>query len=274
MQNILRIIEAAIDEDLGPGDITTDNLISPDASGKGTIIAKEAVVVAGLDIARQVFTYLDPGVRVSSTFKDGDSVADRETILVVEGSLQAILRGERTALNFLQRLSGIATHVHSYVKELKNKTVRLTDTRKTTPGLRVLEKYAVRIGGAYNHRMALYDAVLIKDNHIAACGGITPAVERIRSRISHLTKIEVEVSDLIQVKEALAAKADVIMLDNMDLEQIKAAVKLINKKALVEVSGSVKKESLNALADTGVDIISAGALIHSARFVDLSMRIE
>ena len=274
MQSIKRIIETAIEEDVGPGDITTDNLVDPHRSGKGTIIAKEEIVLAGLDIARLVFSYFDKNIRVSSEYHDGDTIPQGKTAMVIEGSLQAILKGERTALNFLQHLSGIATQVRSYVSTLKNKTVRLTDTRKTIPGLRVLEKYAVRIGGAYNHRMALYDGVLIKDNHIAACGGIKPAVERIRSRISHLSKIEVEVSDLSQVKEALEAKADIIMLDNMNLDQTKAAVKLINKKALVEVSGSVKKETLNALADTGVDIISSGALIHSARFVDLSLRIE
>ncbi len=185
-----------------------------------------------------------------------------------------MLTGERTALNFLQRLSGIATFVRSYVDELANQSVRLVDTRKTAPGWRVLEKYAVRMGGAHNHRMGLYDGVLIKDNHIAACGGIIKAVDRIRANVSHFVKIEVEVSDMSQVKEAMDAGADVIMLDNMNIQKIKEAVVFINGKAVVEVSGGITKKGLKPLADTGVDIISVGALTHSARCVDISMRIS
>jgi len=194
-------------------------------------------------------------------------------VLEVRGTLRALLKGERTALNFLQRLSGIATNVRSYVNVLKGKSVRLVDTRKTAPGWRTLEKYAVRTGGAYNHRMGLYDGVLIKDNHIAAFGSIGKTVKMVRENISHLIKIEVEVTDMDEVQQALDAKADIIMLDNMDIPQIKAAVKLINKRAVVEVSGNVTIENLSGLADTGVDIISSGALTHSARSVDLSMRI-
>jgi nicotinate-nucleotide pyrophosphorylase (carboxylating) len=274
MNSIQHLIEIALKEDMGSGDITTDNLVDPDLEGKGIIIAKEPFVIAGLDVAGQVFKYLNANVIFIPVYSDGDFVKQGETIAAVEGNLRALLSGERTALNFLQRLSGIATCVRSYADELKNKRVRLVDTRKTAPGWRVLEKYAVRVGGAHNHRMGLYDGVLIKDNHIAACGGIKKAVDRIRTRVSHLVKIEVEVSSLDQVKDALTAGAEVIMLDNMSMEQIKEASAFINKKALVEVSGNVTKSGLNSLADAGVDIISVGALTHSARCVDMSMRIQ
>ena len=274
MNSTQHLIKIALKEDMGSGDITTDNLVDPDLDGKGVIIAKEPFIIAGLDVAGQVFKHLNAKVRFIPLYRDGDFVKQGDTIATVEGNLRALLSGERTALNFLQRLSGIATCVRSYVDELKNKRVRLVDTRKTTPGWRVLEKYAVRVGGAHNHRIGLYDGVLIKDNHIAACGGIHQAIDRIRPRVSHLVKIEVEVSTLDQVKDALKADAEVIMLDNMSLEQIKEAVAFINKKALVEVSGNVTKSGLNSLADAGVDIISVGALTHSAGCVDMSMRIE
>jgi len=274
MNSVQHLIEIALKEDIGPGDITTDNLVGPDLEGKGVITAKEPLVVAGLDVARQVFEYLDNEVIFRAGYKDGDVIKDGGTVAEVEGKLQFLLTGERTALNFLQRLSGIATCVRSYVDELANQSVRLVDTRKTAPGWRVLEKYAVRMGGAHNHRMGLYDGVLIKDNHIAACGGIIKAVDRIRANVSHLVKIEVEVSDLSQVKDAMDAGADVIMLDNMNIQKIKEAVAFINGKAVVEVSGGITKKGLKPLADTGVDIISVGALTHSARCVDISMRIS
>jgi nicotinate-nucleotide pyrophosphorylase (carboxylating) len=274
MNSTQHLITIALKEDISSGDITTDNLVDPDLDGKGVIIAKEPLVIAGLDVAGQVFKHLNAKVRFIPLYRDGDFVKQGDTIATVEGNLRALLSGERTALNFLQRLSGIATCVRSYVDELKNKRVRLVDTRKTTPGWRVLEKYAVKVGGAHNHRMGLYDGVLIKDNHIAACGGIHQAIDRIRTRVSHLVKIEVEVSTLDQVKDALKAGAEVIMLDNMSMGQIKEAVAFINKKALVEVSGNVTKSGLNSLADAGVDIISVGALTHSAGCVDMSMRIE
>ncbi|MES0445945.1 MAG: carboxylating nicotinate-nucleotide diphosphorylase, partial [Desulfobacterales bacterium] len=268
------LIEIALKEDIGPGDITTDNLVGPDLEGKGVITAKEPLVIAGLDVARQVFEHLDNEVIFRAGYKDGDVIKDGGTVAEVEGKLQVLLTGERTALNFLQRLSGIATCVRSYVDELANQSVRLVDTRKTAPGWRVLEKYAVRMGGAHNHRMGLYDGVLIKDNHIAACGGIIKAVDRIRANVSHFVKIEVEVSDMSQVKEAMDAGADVIMLDNMNIQKIKEAVAFISGKAVVEVSGGITKKGLKPLADTGVDIISVGALTHSARCVDISMRIS
>jgi len=274
MDRLQHLIDTALDEDIGPGDITTDNLIAPDLKGKGVIIAKEPLVIAGLDVARQVFERLDSKILLNSGYYDGDTIKEGEIVLEVEGKLRALLKGERTALNFLQRLSGIATNVRSFVAELENKNVRLADTRKTTPGWRVLEKYAVRVGGAYNHRMGLYDGVLIKDNHIAVCGGIIEAVARIRGKISHLVKIEVEVSDLSEISQALEARADVIMLDNMDIDRIKEGVELIDGRALVEVSGNITRSDLNRLADTGVDIISIGALTHQAKAVDLSMKIK
>ncbi|GBC63411.1 nicotinate-nucleotide diphosphorylase [Desulfonema ishimotonii] len=273
MDSVKKLIEMALTEDIGPGDITTENIFSPEALGKGEIIAKEPLILAGLDVARQTFEMLDPAVEFTPLFADGDRVERGQRVLKVAGRVHALLKGERTALNFLQRLSGIATQVRSYADCMKGKTARLVDTRKTTPGWRTLEKYAVRVGGAYNHRTGLYDGVLIKDNHIAACGGIGPAVERVRDRVSHLVKIEVEVEDLNGVREALDAGADVIMLDNMGIPEIRAAVGMIQGRALTEVSGNVTREALADLADTGADLISSGALTHSARSMDLSMRI-
>ena len=274
MHSIKHLIEIALEEDIGPGDITTENLVYDNLKGIGEAVAKEPLVIAGIDVARQVFEQLDSDISFRPNFKDGDFIEKGKIVLEVEGKLSTLLIGERTALNFLQRLSGIASNVRSYVERLENKNVRLVDTRKTTPGLRVLEKYAVRVGGAHNHRMGLYDGVLIKDNHIAVCGGIKKAIERIKDKLSHLVKIEVEVSNLYEVKEAIEAGADVIMLDNMDIDHIKKAIEFIKRKAVVEISGGVTIDSLNQLADTGVDIISAGALTHSARSVDISMRIK
>jgi nicotinate-nucleotide pyrophosphorylase (carboxylating) len=268
-----RLINLALEEDIGPGDVTTNHLVAPGSRADGAIVAKEPLVVAGLEVARRVFQRLDPEIYFAPSAADGDYVATGTVVLTVKGRLAALLTGERTALNFLQRLSGIATHVRSYMGLLGDSRVRLVDTRKTTPGWRVLEKYAVRVGGGANHRMGLFDAVLIKNNHIAVCGGITAAVTRIRSQVSHLTKIEVEASTLAEVREALAAGVEVIMLDNMDVPAIEEAARLIDKRALVEVSGGVTAANLQTLAATGVDLISVGALTHSARAVDLSMRI-
>jgi nicotinate-nucleotide pyrophosphorylase (carboxylating) len=268
------LIDIAIAEDVGSGDITTSHLPNPSAKGRGEIVAKEPVVIAGLDIAHRVFEKFESDVVFQSNFRDGDSVAAKEVIAQISGSMGMLLTGERTALNFLQRLSGIATNVRSYVDEVKGERLRLVDTRKTVPGWRVLDKYAVRIGGARNHRMGLYDGVLIKDNHIEAFGSIDNAVKHIRDQVSHLVKIEIETSDLDEVNQAIDAGADVIMLDNMDLYQIKTAVDVINGRAVVEVSGRVAKSDLQRLAKTGVDIVSVGALIHGAVFVDISMRIS
>lgn len=272
--HIRHLIELAFAEDIGHGDITTDYLIDSDAKGEGFIIAKQDIILAGSDIASEVFAMLDPDVRITKACSDGDIIKNGIIIMELHGKLRALLKGERTALNFLQRLSGIATHVRRHVEEIKGFSTRLVDTRKTIPGWRALEKYAVRVGGAANHRMALYDGVLIKDNHIAACGSITQAVTTLRNHVSHLVKIEVEVTNMDEIQEALSAQADVIMLDNMDLDQVRAAVAFIDKRAMVEVSGSVTLEQLKNLAETGVDIISSGALTHQARAVDLSMRIK
>jgi nicotinate-nucleotide pyrophosphorylase (carboxylating) len=269
-----RLIDMALAEDIGTGDITTDYLVSCDSRGRGIIVAKEDLVLAGLDIAKTVFQRLDPEVHLQSAYEDGTEIVCGETVLHLEGRLRGLLTAERPALNFLQRLSGIATHVRTYVKALQHSRVRLVDTRKTTPGWRVLEKYAVRMGGAHNHRMGLFDGVLIKDNHIIACGGIQQAIAAARKQISHLIKIEVEVSDLAGIHEALESGVDVIMLDNMDIAHIREAVSVIQNRAIVEVSGGITLKHLSDLAETGVDLISVGALTHSARAVDLSMRIE
>lgn len=268
-----QLIELALLEDIGPGDITTNALPKGALKGRGEIVAKEPLVIAGLAAARRVFTRIDPTIEFSDQFADGEQISTGQVVAVLTGDFRTLLTGERIALNFLQRLSGIATHVRSYVRELAEKPVRLVDTRKTVPGWRALEKYAVRMGGASNHRMGLFDGILIKDNHIAAFGGVAEAVAKLREEAPHLLKIEVEAATLEEVEEALSAGADVIMLDNMDESLVRQAVALIRGRAVIEVSGGVGLGSLAQLADLGVDIISVGALIHAARFVDLSMRI-
>lgn len=270
---IKQLIELALAEDIGPADITTQNLISESARGTAAIIAKESLVMAGLAVARAVFEKLDPDVRFCADVSDGQSLCPGDQAVRLEGRLGALLMAERVALNFLQRLCGIATLTRSYVDAVDGTKAMLADTRKTTPGWRSLEKYAVRVGGGANHRMGLYDGVLIKDNHIAAAGGIEAAVAAVRPRVSHLVKIEVEVTSMAEVKSALAAGADVIMLDNMDIPQIQEAVAAIQGRALVEVSGGITRERLTELARTGADIISCGAVTHSARSMDLSMKI-
>jgi len=267
------IIRRALKEDIGPGDITTQNLIPEGETGRGFIIAKEPLVVAGLEVAGEVFRFLDRGMQIACACKDGDRADAGDTLLTLAGDMRAMLMAERTALNLLQRLSGIASHVQALVGQIAESPVRLVDTRKTTPGLRALEKYAVRVGGAGNHRFGLFDGVLIKDNHIAACGGIATAVERARRAVSHLVKIEVEVTSARQVQEALEAGADVIMLDNMTTDAVRNAVTQIAGRVPVEVSGGINADNLTALCRTGVDIISMGALTHSAPSVDISMQI-
>ena len=268
------LIDLALKEDIGLGDITTDTLVSPVLKGQGRIVAKEPMVIAGLPVANRVFKKHDPEMKISTFHEDGDSLSAGDTVVVYEGGLRALLTGERTALNFLQRASGVATHTRRYVEHLGETTIRLTDTRKTTPGLRVLEKYAVRVGGACNHRMGLFDGVLIKDNHIAVCGGVKAAVSAMKRHVSHLVKIEVETSTLDEVRDALASGVDVIMLDNMNREQVAEATALIGGKALVEVSGGIDREKAADFATLGVNVISVGALTHGARAMDLSMRIN
>jgi nicotinate-nucleotide pyrophosphorylase (carboxylating) len=269
-----RLIDMALEEDIGPGDITTAHTISPEATGQAVIVAKEDLVIAGLAVARRVFERLDGRVRFDSEYTDGDRINRGRTVVNLTGPLAALLTGERTSLNFLQRLSGIATHVHACVAMLEGSGTRLLDTRKTTPGWRELEKYAVRTGGGTNHRMGLYDAVLIKDNHIAAAGGLTAAVQRVKANIDPHMAIEVETTTLEEVREAVEAGAHIVMLDNMGLDRIRTAVQLVNHRAKLEVSGGITQEHLAALAATGVDYISSGALTHSVRAVDLSMKIS
>jgi nicotinate-nucleotide pyrophosphorylase (carboxylating) len=268
-----KLIDLALAEDIGPGDITTDNLVDAQVPGHGEIVAKQDLVIAGLDIAKRVFQRLDDSIVYQASFQDGEFVTKGSRVVTISGRLAALLSAERTALNFLQRLSGIATQVSEYVSQLEGRSVKLLDTRKTTPGWRELEKYAVRIGGGTNHRMGLYDAVLIKDNHIAAAGGIAEAVARIKDKVPAAVTIEVETTNLDEVRQALDAGAHIIMLDNMDLVQIKAAVDLVSGRAQLEVSGGVTRDQLTALAATGIDLISSGALTHSACAVDLSMKI-
>ncbi|MCW7752865.1 carboxylating nicotinate-nucleotide diphosphorylase [Desulfobotulus sp. H1] len=269
-----RLINLAMEEDIGTGDITTEAIVPEDAMGEGVVITREeGIVSAGFSVAQRVFEKLDKDVVFSPLVKEGEALAVNTRILHLQGRMRALLTGERTALNFMQRLCGIATHVRAFGRGMEGSGITLVDTRKTTPGWRVLEKYAVRVGGASNHRMGLYDGVLIKDNHIAAAGGVASAVEAVRRRVSHLVKIEVEAETLEEVDQAAEAGADVILLDNMDADMVREAVRRIDGRSLVEVSGMVTAEKIKALSLAGVHIISAGALTHQARAVDLSMRI-
>lgn len=267
------LIDLALEEDIGTGDITTETLIPANAAGEAVIIAKEPLVLAGMQVTQSVFRRLDPAIAFSYEFSDGTTVTPGTSFLKIHGRLQPLLTGERTALNFLQRLSGIATHVRRYVQEMPTTAIRLVDTRKTTPGLRTLEKYAVRIGGAANHRMNLSDGILIKDNHVTICGGIRAALEKARQAAPHTLKLEIEVSTPNEAREAAESGADIIMLDNMGPETIREAVRLIDGRALVEVSGGVNRDNLAELAASGVDIVSVGALTHSAVAVDISMQV-
>jgi len=268
-----RIVDAALSEDAGTGDITTGSIVGPAARGEAVMVAKESFVLAGLFVADRVFRHIDPRVSFRPMFKDGDTVRKGQTIAEVTGRLSTILTGERVALNFLQRLSGIATLTSAFVKKTEKTGVTILDTRKTTPCLRPFERYAVRAGGGRNHRFGLFDSVLIKDNHIEAAGGVAIAVSRARAGVPAGSLIEVEVTDQRELKEALAAGADIIMLDNMSVERIRKAVKLIAKGALTEASGSMSLDNVGAVARTGVDFISVGALTHSARSVDISMKV-
>ena len=268
-----KIIGLALFEDACLGDITTDSIFIEPQEKTAVIVAKQDFILAGTDVAKKVFHTVDPSLECRIHFNDSDTIKRDDVIFTVTGDIRSLLTAERVALNFLQRLSGIATLTREFVTALDNPDVRLVDTRKTTPGWRKIEKDAVRAGGGFNHRFALYDGILIKDNHIAAAGSIAAAVSRVRARASHLMKIEVEVSDMVQVQQAIDAQADVIMLDNMDIEAMTKAVALIGKRAVVEASGNVSLKTLNVIAGTGVDVISCGALTHQSVSVDLSMRI-
>jgi len=274
-ENILidKIIEQALLEDIGTGDITTESIIPSNLKAKGIIKTFEKGVIAGLDIACLVFQKLDAEIVFQEKTKDGTKVIRGKELAEITGPARTILMGERVALNFLQRMSGIATITSKFCEEVKDFPVRIVDTRKTTPGLRILEKYAVRMGGGYNHRFGLYDAVLIKDNHIAVAGGIKSAVDSVRKQSSHTVKIEVEVESLSQLQEALKAQVDIIMLDNMDLETMKEAVKMVKGKILIEASGEITLEKVRKIAQAGIDLISIGALTHSVKSLNISMEI-
>ncbi|MBI5747550.1 MAG: carboxylating nicotinate-nucleotide diphosphorylase [Nitrospinae bacterium] len=304
MISIDNLINLALAEDIGSGDITTTAIVSQNVKGEAYVMAKEDMVLSGIGVFKKVFQNVSgQSSAVSNQFKekfrDGEFVKKGKIIIEMSGNMRTLLTGERTALNFLQRMSGIATLTKRFVDEIakpalsdetrllryarndksegaspRNDKVKIIDTRKTTPNLRILEKYAVRCGGGINHRFGLYDGILIKDNHIKAAGGIIKAVKKIREGAHHLMKIEVETKSIKEVRDALKCKADVIMLDNMDIPTIKKAVKLIDKKALVEVSGGVNLKNVGEIASIGVDFISVGALTHSARAVDISMEIR
>ncbi|MCC6502580.1 MAG: carboxylating nicotinate-nucleotide diphosphorylase [Deltaproteobacteria bacterium] len=267
------LVDAALAEDIGKGDITTNAVVGKGLSGKAEFIAKEEMIVAGLFIAEMSFMRLDKKALFKAAFKDGSRVKKGSVIATVSGSMRTILTGERVALNFLQRLSGIATKTDSFVRAMKSPKTRLLDTRKTTPCLRSLEKYAVMAGGGTNHRFGLYDSVLIKDNHIMAAGSVTAAVAAVKKKYKGLIRIEVEVTDLSETREALAAGADIIMLDNMKPAAMKKALSLIGGRALVEASGNINIDNICEVASTGVDFISAGALTHSAKAIDISMEV-
>lgn len=262
-----------LEEDVGSGDITTENIIPQTATTVGLIQAKQHGIVAGINVARLVFATLSPDIVFTPMVQDGDVVEEHTILAKIEGDARVILTGERLALNLMQHMSGIATLTASFVKLAEGTKAHVVDTRKTLPGLRMLEKYAIRVGGGRNHRMGLYDAVMIKDNHIKVAGSIKRAIEMTRAEISHTIKIEVETETLEQVKEAVEAKADIIMLDNMSVDMMTEAVRYIDGRAIVEASGGVTKERLAAIAKTGVDVISIGALTNSAPILDISLDI-
>ena len=267
-----RIINLALEEDLGGGDLTTDSVIGPEINGKATLLARDELVLAGMPVFQQVFKEIDPAIRFEDFFKDGDLIPAGAKVCLLTGPLAYILKGERTALNFLQRMSGIATLTRQYV-EKAGASVQVLDTRKTAPGHRWLDKYAVRTGGGANHRFGLSDGILIKDNHIAAAGSITRAVELAAKNAPHTVKIEVEVEDLSGTEEALKAGADIIMLDNMDPEQMREAVRMVKGRAKIEASGGIDLDTITGVAGTGVDYISVGALTHSPKAADFSLEI-
>jgi len=266
------LVRAALAEDIGPGDITTTLCIPADARATATVLAKSPGVIAGLDVAALAFRLLDPDARWQPRLEDGAQIGNKPTPLAeVSGNARALLTAERVALNFMQRMSGVATITNRYVQRVAGTQARIADTRKTTPGLRMLEKYAVRIGGGFNHRIGLYDAVLIKDNHIRAAGSIGRAVSQAKAQAPHTVKIEVETTSLAQVEQALTAGADIILLDNMDIATMRQAVQAVGGRAITEASGGLTEERLAEVAATGVQILSIGALTHSAPAMDISL---
>jgi nicotinate-nucleotide pyrophosphorylase (carboxylating) len=267
-----RIVRAALEEDIGGGDITTTLCIPAETKANALIVSKSPGIIAGIDVAAAAFRMLDPEIRWEQILPDGTRVGTAITPLAqVSGNARAILTAERVALNLIQRMSGVASLTAKYVALVAGTNARIVDTRKTTPGLRVLEKYAVRVGGGYNHRLGLYDCILIKDNHIQAAGSIENAVSTARAKISHTMKIEVEADTLDQVSQALACGADIILLDNMDIATLKQAVNLLRGRAISEASGGLNESTVAAVAATGVDILSIGALTHSAPALDIGL---
>jgi nicotinate-nucleotide pyrophosphorylase (carboxylating) len=264
-------IDAALREDMPEGDVTSESIIPAEARSEASFLAKEDGVLAGLEVASRVFAKLDPSVIFIERFRDGSSFRKGDKLARVKGPTVVLLKGERTALNFLQHLCGVATLTRRYVDAIAGTKTRILDTRKTTPGLRLLEKYAVKLGGGTNHRISLSDMVLIKDNHLHFVGNVAEAVRRARSRARPGVRIEVEAASLLQVREALAAGADMIMLDNMPLETMNQAVALARGRVPLEASGNMTLDRVRAVAETGVDFISVGALTHSAKAVDISM---
>lgn len=269
-----RLIALALEEDVGPGDRTAQAVVPEGARGSGLLFAKEELIVSGAAVAARVFRALDPGCALEPLRGEGDRAGPGEGVLRVRGSLRAILSGERTALNFLQRLCGVATLTRRYAQALAGTKTRLLDTRKTTPGMRELEKAAVRAGGGLNHRTALFDGILVKDNHAAAAGGIGEAVRRARAHAHPLLRIEAEVGSPQQIEEALQAGADMLLLDNLDDPELLAAVRQVHGRVPVEASGGMTLERLPRVAATGVDYVSVGALTHSAPALDLSLMVE
>jgi nicotinate-nucleotide pyrophosphorylase (carboxylating) len=268
------LIREALAEDIGPGDLTTSSILTGEERGAGCALAKSDLVVAGIDVFIASFRFLDPQAELRESLTDGTAVGTGQVIAVVGGSLSALLMAERTALNFLQRMSGIATMTRQFVEAVAGTGARILDTRKTVPGLRVLDKYAVRAGGGTNHRFALYDGVLVKENHVAAAGGIGSAVRRVRQRAPHTVRVEVEVRNLAELGEALEAGADMVMLDNMDVEAMREAVRRVGGRIPLEASGNVSLANVRTIAETGVDYISVGSLTHSVRAADVSLLIS
>ncbi len=267
------LIRTALEEDLGTGDITTDAIVDPGVEGKAVLEARERIVLAGIPVFNRTFKLLSSRIEFENHYKDGQIVPAGGLICHISGPLCVILKAERTALNFLQRMSGIATLTMEYVDRAGSKKVKVLDTRKTAPGLRVFDKYAVRMGGGFNHRFGLYDGILIKDNHIAAAGSISKALELARKKAPHNIMLEVEADDLAGVEEAVKASADIILVDNMTHDEIRKAVRMVAGRAKLEVSGGVSLENIGEIAGTGADFISVGALTHSARAVDLGLEV-
>jgi nicotinate-nucleotide pyrophosphorylase (carboxylating) len=277
-RQIAEIVEKALIEDIAGGDVTTEALVSSELEGKASILVKRDGVLAGIDVAKEVFRQVDPSLHFKALVKDGAKVRKGDVVSNVEGKVASILKAERTALNFLQHLSGIATETARYVDAVSGTKAIITDTRKTIPGLRLLEKYAVRAGGGRNHRLNLADGVLIKDNHLVALRssgvGLGEAVKKARKRAPRTMKVEVEVESVKQAQEALSAGADIIMLDNMNVKDMRRVVKLVHGRALLEASGGVTLDNVRSVAEAGVDLISVGALTHSAKALDISLEVE